>query len=99
MLDVSRDIRSLTDFKTRSPEFLASLREKDRAILLTVNGRAELAVMSAATFQRVLDSLDELDAIRGIRAGLDDAAARRTRTAREAFEKVREKKPRRRRTG
>ncbi len=92
MLDVSQDIHSLTDFKTRTPEFLSQLRQSDRAVLLTVNGRAELAVMSAATFQRVLVAIETLDALRGIRAGLEDGKAGRTRPADEFFAKFREQR-------
>jgi PHD/YefM family antitoxin component YafN of YafNO toxin-antitoxin module len=91
MIDVSRDIHSLTEFKTRTPEFLAELQASERAVLLTVNGRAEVAVMSAATFQRVLDALDTLDAIRGIKAGLDDVKAGRTAPAEEFFAQFRKK--------
>lgn len=92
MLNVGQDIHSLTEFKTKTPEFLSKLRESGRAVLLTVNGRAEVAVMSAATFQRVLDALDALDAIRGIKAGLEDMKAGRTRPAEEFFAELREKR-------
>lgn len=54
-------------------------------MLLTVNGRAEIAVMSAATFQRVLDALNTLSAIRGIKAGIEDMKTGRTRPAEEFF--------------
>lgn len=91
MLDVSQDIHSLTEFKTKTAEFLSQLRKSDRAVLLTVNGRAEVAVMSAATFQRVLEALDALDAIRGIKAGLEDMKAGRTRPAAEFFGEFRKK--------
>ena len=91
MLDLSRDIRSLTDFKTKTPEFLALLKKKERAILLTVNGRAEVAVMSAATFQRVMEALELLDGVRGIREGLEDVRAGRSRPASEFFDKFRKK--------
>jgi len=73
MLDVSKDIRSLTDFKRETPRFLDELKASDRALVLTVNGAAELAVMSAATFQRVLDALELLDSIRCIQQGLEQA--------------------------
>jgi len=92
MLDISKDIHSLTEFKTKTTQFLEQLRSSERALLLTVNGRAELAVMSAATFQRVLDALDTLDAIRGIKAGLDDAKAGRGRSASKFFAELRKKK-------
>ena len=91
MLDVSQDIHSLTEFKSKTTEFLSRLRRSERAILLTVNGRAEIAVMSAATFQRVLEALDTLDAIRGIQAGLDDMKAGRTRSAEEFFAEFRKR--------
>lgn len=73
MLDISKDIRSLTDFKRETPKFLVELKSSGRALVLTVNGEAELAVMSAATFQRVLEAVDTLDSIRCIREGLDQA--------------------------
>ncbi|MBL8803864.1 MAG: type II toxin-antitoxin system Phd/YefM family antitoxin [Planctomycetes bacterium] len=92
MLDVSQDIHSLTEFKTRTPEFLARLQQSERAVLLTVNGKAEIAVMSAATFQHVLEALRTLDAIRGIEAGLEDMKAGRTRPADDFFAELRRKR-------
>lgn len=73
MLDVSRDIRSLADFKRETPKYLDELKANGRAVVLTVNGEAELAVMSAATFQRVLDAFDLLDSLSCIHEGLDQA--------------------------
>lgn len=73
MLDIARDIHSLTDFKRNTPTFLDQLRASRRALVLTVNGRAEVAVMSAETFQSVLEALDQLDTLQGIRRGLDQA--------------------------
>ena len=71
MLNVARDIHSLTEFKRNTTTFLDELRASRRTVLLTVNGKAELAVMSARTFQFVLDSLDQLDTIQGIQRGLE----------------------------
>lgn len=71
MFDISKDVRSLTDFKRETPRFLDELKSSGRAVVLTVNGEAELAVMSATTFQRVLDALDTLDSIRCIRKGIE----------------------------
>lgn len=73
MLDVSKDIRSLTEFKRETSKFLDELKGSGRALLLTVNGEAELAVMSAATFQRVLDALELLDSLSCIQQGLEQA--------------------------
>jgi PHD/YefM family antitoxin component YafN of YafNO toxin-antitoxin module len=73
MLDVARDIHSLTDFKRNTPSFLDQLRTTRRALVLTVNGKAEVAVMGAETFQFVLEALDQLDTLQGIRRGLEQA--------------------------
>ena len=91
MLDVSQDIHSLTEFKRNTTEFLDKLKVNGRALLLTINGHAELAVMSAATFQRVLDAIDMLDAAEGIRGGIADMKAGRTRPAQKFFAEMRER--------
>ncbi len=73
MLDVAKDIHSLTDFKRNTPSFLDRLRGTRRALVLTVNGRAEIAVMGVETFQFVLEALDQLETLQGIRRGLEQA--------------------------
>ena len=62
MLDVSRDIRSLSDFKRKTRSFLEQLREEGRILILTVNGKAELVVMNPATFQALQQELEDLRA-------------------------------------
>lgn len=91
MLDVSKDIHSLTEFKSKTARFVARLKKSEGALLLTVNGKAELAVMSAATFQRLLNELDRLDAQRGLEEALADVEAGRTRPAEEVFAELRRK--------
>lgn len=73
MLNVAKDIHSLTDFKRNTSSFLDQLRAARRAFVLTVNGKAEVAVMSAETFQFVREALEQLDTLQGIRRGLDQA--------------------------
>jgi prevent-host-death family protein len=63
-------IRPLTDFKRRTAEISEELRHTGRPLVLTVNGSASLVVQDAAAYQRLLDELDRLEAIEGIREGL-----------------------------
>jgi prevent-host-death family protein len=58
--DLKDDIHSLTDFKRRTPEFLAQLRLTGRPVVLTVNGRPEVVVQDVSTYQALLDKLDRL---------------------------------------
>ncbi len=90
MLDISKDIQSLTDFKKNTPAFLNELKESERALVLTINGRSELTVMSAETFQGMLSHIEELETLAGIRRGLEDVKAGRVRPASEAFAEMRQ---------
>jgi hypothetical protein len=58
-------------------------------MLLTINGKAEIVVQDAASYQRLLDIAAQADASEGIRQGLEDTRAGRTRPAREVFEQMR----------
>jgi predicted transcriptional regulator len=57
-------------------------------MVLTVNGRAEMVVQDAASYQATLDALERAEANAGIRRGLDDLAKGRTRPAREVIDSI-----------
>jgi len=85
MLDLTRDIQSLTTFRRRSGDFLKQLKKSQRPVVLTVKGRAAAIVQDAEAYQRLLDIAATADAREGIRQGLEDARKGRIRPAREFF--------------
>jgi prevent-host-death family protein len=85
MLDITREIQSLSDFKRSTTEFLQQLKETGRPIVLTVNGKAALVVQDAAAYQRLMELREEWETIEAIREGLEDMHAGRTRPAAEFF--------------
>jgi len=89
MLDITKDIQSLTNFRRNSGEFLKQLRKSKRPIVLTVNGKAAAVVQDAEAYQRLLDTAARADVDEAIRQGLEDIARRRTRPARDAFAELR----------
>jgi PHD/YefM family antitoxin component YafN of YafNO toxin-antitoxin module len=91
MLDISKDIHSLSDFKRNTSEFVEQMRGSGHALILTINGKAELVVQDAASYQKLLDRVDELEALEGVQRGLADVQAGRT-TPLKAFEKAFRKK-------
>jgi prevent-host-death family protein len=91
MLDLTKDIQSLTTFRRQSGDFMKQLKKSKRPVVLTVNGKAAAVVQDVAAYQRLLDIAASVDAEEGIRRGLDDVAHGRTRPAREAFEELRRK--------
>lgn len=58
MLDLGKDIRSLTAFKRNSFEFLKRLRETGNPLVLTVNGKAELIVQHVAPYQQLVEQAE-----------------------------------------
>jgi len=89
MLNVSQGIRSLTDFKANTSSFVDDLRKGDHALVLTINGSAELAVMSAGTFQKVLERLDLLDSLSAVREGIEQADRGEMRPAKDVLNDLR----------
>ena len=91
MLDITKDIQSLTTFRRRSGDFMKQLKKSKRPVVLTVKGKAAAIVQDAEAYQRLLDIADRADAQEGIRQGLDDVAHGRTRPVRKAFDEIRRK--------
>ncbi|HYW39821.1 MAG TPA: type II toxin-antitoxin system Phd/YefM family antitoxin [Terriglobales bacterium] len=91
MLDLTKDIQSLTTFRRQSGDFMKQLKKSKRPVVLTVNGKAAAIVQDVGAYQRLLDIAASADAEEGIRQGLDDVAHGRTRPAREVFEEFRRK--------
>jgi prevent-host-death family protein len=91
MLDITKDIQSLTTFRRRSGDFMKQLKKSKRPVVLTVKGKAAAIVQDAEAYQRLLDIAARADAQEGIRQGLDDVAHGRTRPVRKAFDEIRRK--------
>jgi len=91
MLDITKDIQSLTTFRRRSGEFLKQLKKSKRPVVLTVKGKAAAVVQDAEAYQRLLDIAASANAEEGIRQGFDDVARGRTRPAKTVFDEIRHK--------
>ena len=61
MLNIGKDIHSLTDFKRRTSELVEQLQQPKRPIVLTVNGRPAVVVQEAEAYQEILDDMRELE--------------------------------------
>jgi prevent-host-death family protein len=89
MLDITKDIQSLTNFRRNSGKFLKQIKKSKRPIVLTVNGKSQAVVQDAEAYQRLLDIAARADVYEAIRQGLDDVANGRTRPAREVLSELR----------
>jgi prevent-host-death family protein len=91
MIDITKDIQPLTTFRNNSVKFMKHLKKTRRPIILTVNGKPEAVVQSAAEYQRLMDLAAEADAKEGIRQGLEELRQGKGRPASEFFEEMRKK--------
>ncbi len=89
MLDITKDIQSLTSFRRRPGDFMKQLKKSKRPLVLTVRSRAAAVVQDADAYQRLLDIAASAKAAEGVRQGLEDARKGRVRPAGEFFCRVR----------
>ncbi len=72
-MNLSQDIHPLTDFKRNTSEFLRQLKETGNPVVLTINGKAELVVQDAASYQRLFDLAERLETIQAVKEGIASA--------------------------
>lgn len=90
MIDL-REVRSVTDFQRNAKEYVGKLKGSKTPLVLTVNGRAELVVQDAASYQEMLDRLEELETVEAVRFGMLQAKQGKTRPAVAAVQELRGK--------
>jgi prevent-host-death family protein len=86
MLDITKDIQSLTTFRRRSGDFMKQIKKTKRPVVLTVNGKAAAVVQDAEAYQRLLDVAARADAEEGVRQGTENARKGKIRPAKDFFE-------------
>ena len=91
MLDISSDIQPLSSFKRDSVTLIGELKRTGRPVVLTINGKAEVVVQDAKSYQQMLELVDRAEAVMGIRKGLASMARGEGIPAEIAFEKLRKK--------
>jgi PHD/YefM family antitoxin component YafN of YafNO toxin-antitoxin module len=90
MIDL-REIRSVTEFQRNIKRYASRLKRKRTPLVLTVNGRAELVVQDARSYQALLDRLDRVEAVAAIKEAVGQFERGQGRPAREALEELRKR--------
>jgi prevent-host-death family protein len=90
MIDL-REVRSVTEFQRNLKDYVGQLRERKTPLVLTVNGRAELVVQNAESYQALLDRLERAETIAAIREGMGQAERGEGISLKEAEARLRKK--------
>ncbi len=81
-----KDIESLTAFKRNTTEYVKKIKKSGNPLVLTVNGKAEIIVQDAESYQRMIELLDRAEAIESVREGLESVKQGKTMSL-EKFDK------------
>jgi len=84
MID-TRQIHSLTDFLRNHKAYVARLKETRTPEVLTVNGRAEVVIQDAESYQELLARLRHMETLAAIREGRASAARGELKPAEQVF--------------
>lgn len=84
-MKLTRDIQSLSTFKRDTAKLVRQMKKTKAPVVLTVNGKAELVVQDAESYQQLLDTKDRMEAVEGIRRGLQSMRTNAGKPAAEFF--------------
>lgn len=70
MIDLN-EVYSLTEFQRNAKEHIERLAQTGKPQVLTINGKAALVIQDAASYQKLLEEWDRLDALAGIQRGIE----------------------------
>ena len=85
------EIHSLSDFQRNAKQHIVRMKKKRRPLVLTINGKAEMVAVDVKSFQEMLEIIDRVEAVEGIRQGLESKKRGEGKTI-EQFDKEMRKK-------
>ena len=84
MLD-AREIHPLTDFLRNHKAHVTRLKKTRAPEVLTINGKAELVVQDAESYQQLLDRLHHMETLTAIQEGIASAERGELKPAAQVF--------------
>jgi prevent-host-death family protein len=87
-MNIERDIQPLTDFKRNTSDFVAQLKATGQPVILTINGKAEIVVQDAKSYQRLLDLVERLETIQAVKDGIASANRGEGRPMDDVFDEL-----------
>lgn len=81
----------LADFQQNAKRHLRRLSKTGQPEVLTVNGKPAVVVQDARSYHRLLDAVEQAEAIVGIKLGLESLARGEGQPARTVFQRLRRK--------
>ena len=90
MIDL-REVRSVIEFQRNIKDYVGRLKENKTPLVLTVNGRAELVVQDAESYQLILERLERAETLAAIARSMEQFERGEGISLDEAENKLRKK--------
>ena len=90
MIDL-KEVHSLSEFQRNTKAYVERMKETKRPVVLTINGKVELVVQDAASYQELLDRVERAETVAAVRKAMEEFDRGEGRPAREALEELRVK--------
>lgn len=88
MINLKNGINSLSNFKRNTSDFLQQLKTSGNPLVLTINGKAEIVVQDAASYQRLLEISERLETIEALRPAIEEMKAGKGELAEAVFSQM-----------
>ena len=88
MVDLSQNMSSLSEFNSKTSEFVARMKTNGQPVVLTIRGKAELVVQDVASYQRLLELAERAETMEFLLQSRQDIEAGRTEPARAVLERL-----------
>ena len=85
MINLKEEINSLSNFKRNTSEFIEQLKETGKPIILTINGKAELVVQDAGSYQRLLEITERIETIEALKPAIAEMKEGKGELAEKVF--------------
>ena len=86
-----RNIHPLSEFQRSAKSFLEEMRTTKSSLVLTVNGKAAAVVQDANTYQDMLDRIELLESMLGLRKSLEEFEQGKAVPLNQAFQQLQDK--------
>lgn len=80
------DVESLSSFKRHTAEIVRRLKKTGQPMVLTVNGQPALAIQDVESYWKLVEAVDRLETVEGIKRGLDSMKQSAGKPAERFFE-------------
>lgn len=88
MINLKEEINSLSNFKRNTSDFVDQLKNTGKPVILTINGKAELVIQDAGSYQKLLEFAEKLQTIEALKPAIAEMKAGKGESFEQVFKEI-----------